>query len=236
MNLSRFLHYNHHCPICNEPLTLYMQWVSSICFKGTQVESNLYQFKPFKGTNKDMQTDDLWMEHVLLLDKGDDIETQMSSNKLMGESKKFQIYFFYLCNPGGFKDKSWGDYEINLYRGCYYRSTPFLEYQRNDDQEGKKWTLEVTNPEQQELINKDESFSVKHRTEALERVYMLNLDYERKETTLWHYSATEEDRKKDNFKPKLFEKQMPLLKNPPKVGLEDREKLLDRFDSWIIMS
>lgn len=234
MNLSKFLNFNHNCPVCEEPLTLYMQWIDSVCFKANLVGENYYEFIPFKGTNKDKITDDCWMDKIMVKDNGQVSNTTIaaSSGKLSGELKKNQIYFFYLCNPAGFKDKSWGDYEINLFKGCYYRSTPLVQYKEMYGIE----TLETINPDHANIINKDEAFSFKYKTKELDRVYMLNLDYESQDTVLWHYTATPEERKQPGFKPNLFEKHLPLLKVRPKLELEEREKLMDRFDGWIIMS
>jgi len=245
MSLSQFLNFNHTCPICDEPLHLYMQQVGSSCFEAKLIEPNLYEFNTFKvmkgysGTIETTNNAAVPQEKMLLLDKGNSFEMKWENASAKAEAKKFQIYFFFLCNPAGFVDKVWGDYEINLYKGCYYRSTPFMEYQKKYANNEDVWTLETTNKDQADIINKDEAYSFKQKPatpEGLERVYMVNLDYEKKATTLWHYSTTESERKKENFKAKLFEKEMPLLGTRIKAGPEDREKLLERLDGWIMLS
>lgn len=237
MRLNEFLHFNNQCPVCGEPLHLYMQWIDSACFKARQAGEGVYQFNAAMGTNKDIATDDCWMDHMLLADRGDCFETQFSSSKLGNEAKKYQIYFFYLCNELGIQKKSWGDYEISLYKGCYYRSTPLMEFRRDDDQESKKWSLQVTNPEHAAIINKDEAFCLHDKKSTVERVYMFNLDHVDGETTIYHYSVSDEEKNTKGFTPKLFQKELPLLKNRPKVRTpEDQAKFIERFDSWIIMS
>lgn len=231
MKLNEFLNFNRMCPICQEPLHLFMQWTSSVCFKATQLDEHSYGFIPFKGTKRNIGTDGCDDEFVIINDDG---SSQFSTSRLEQESKKFQIYFFFLCNPGaGFKDKGVGDYEINLFRACYYRSSPFMEYKQNKD---GIWTLENSLEETKEITNNDESFSFKVLSPENDRVYMLNLNYDKQETKLWFYSVPQEERQKPGFRPKLFSKTLPILKNRPDFGIENREKLLDRFDSWIIMS
>lgn len=238
MSLSNFLQFNRFCPICQEPLGLYMQWVNSICFRASLSGDDEYQFDPFMGTNKDIATDDCFDHYMSLKDYGDSFNIEFSSNKLFGESKKYQVYFYYLCNPIGFKKKgSYGsDYEINLFKGCYYRSSPMMEFRLSEDPKLKKWDLVYMNEESKLLDNKDEAFSFKTSYKDLDKIYMLNLDYEEKRTTLFYYTATPEERVKKLFKAKIFEKDLPLLKTRPKLDWEDRESLLNRFDSWIIMS
>ena len=86
------------------------------------------------------------------------------------------------------------------------------------------------------LINSDESFSLKRKIDDLEKVYMVNIGYENKLTMLWYYTCTDEQAKDKDYNPKIFEKQLPLLKTRPNFDLKDRDKLFSRLDNWIIMS
>lgn len=240
MKLNNFLHFNNRCPICDEPLHLYMQWARSMCFKGELLEPNIYKFSPVDSL-KDLSLslvageEDSYGEdaHILLADKGDDIEVIFSSSKLFSEAKKHQAYFYFLCNPLGIK-KTWKDYEINLYKGCYYRDTPLMELRKNP--QNKEWCLEFIDHDNESIVHKNECFSFKSTNKDIEKIYMLDLDWNKKETTLWHYSVSLEQKKTPSFRPNIFEKKMPLLSTRPKVGIEDRAKLLSRFDNWIIMS
>lgn len=94
----------------------------------------------------------------------------------------------------------------------------------------------MVNPDFKDLIQKDESFAVNQIIGNMEKVYIMNSDNEKKETTLWHYTVTDEEKKIKGFRPKMFEKTLPLLNQRPKLGPDDREKLIERFDGWIIMS
>lgn len=235
--LSKFLEFNKNCPVCGNPLTLYMQWVKSLLFKGEMTEPNVYDFRPVAGLDQDKATDDCWMDNMLLADRGDHLETAFSSNKLQNEAKKYQIYFFYLCNPEGIKKKPQNKFEINLYTGCYYRSTPFFEFQRNDQQfpeEAKAWTLEFSNPETKDVLHRSERFCISNQINDVEKVYMVSLNHYLQETIFWYYAVSDEQKKEQFFKPKVLEKRLPLLKNRPDFA--DRDKLIDRMDGWVIMS
>jgi len=176
---------------------------------------------------------DILSSSMLLRFKDNKMLTEFTSNELANEAKKHQIYFFYLCNPKSIKQKGFADFSISLYKGCYYRSTPFYEFKQSPN---KIWSLDIVNPDYKKIVNKDESFAFNSLENNLEKVYMINLDYEKKETLLWHYSITDEDKKVKGFRPNLFEKTIPLLPSRPKLGREHRDRLIERFNSWIIMS
>lgn len=231
MSLPDFLHFNRDCPICGEPLDLYMQWEYSTLWKAHQNAPDTYTFTPFKLISDKIKKEDT----IIICEAYNSIETYFSTPALAEIFKAKEAYFFYLCNEAGFADRGEPatDYEINLYRGCYFRSSVTFKMKQHSK---KNWKLEESKEEQASLINKAESFSFKNITEELEKIYMLNLDSVDNLTKLWHYSATPEQRKDENYEPKLFEKEMPLLTVRPKFDLEHREKLLDRFESWIIMS
>lgn len=233
MNLSKFLNSDHLCPICKEPLNLYMQWNGqwrdSKCFSAQMLEPNLFKLTPFKGPDDQAGVPFNKMDYFLTLSNRETATVESSSDKLNITKDGLKFYFFYLCNPLGFKDKGVGDYHINLYKGCYYKSTPFMKLSKDNK------TIEMFDPLNKSFI-KDESFSFKKITDTLERVYALNLNSETKETTLWHYSCTPEQKADEHFTPNLFEKKMPFLNVRPKFGPENREKLISRLDNWILMS
>ncbi len=137
-----------------------------------------------------------------------------------------------MCNPSGIKTKSWGDYEIEAYNACYYRSSPFFELDR--DKRGV--FVKMLTDEHQDILTKDECFSLKANSKECEKVYIVNLDHIDKETTLWYYTVSSEQKETLGFKPNLFEKKLPLLKSLPKLTGENRDKFIERLDGWIIMS
>ena len=212
---------------------MYMRWTDSLFFTGKFIGDNLYKFDPYPAGEKKAKPglEQFKSESMLLSDDGQ-ILTKFTSNGLLNEAKKHHLYFFYLCNPKGIKEKDWGDFAISLFKACYYRSTPFYEFKLNDG----KWDLGIVNPDYKGLANKDESFAFNLIRKDLEKVYMIKLDYEISDTTLWYYTVTDEEKKIENFRPNLFEKNLPLLNVRPKFELSDRQKLIERFDNWILMS
>lgn len=228
--LNQFLNFNRHCPSCGEPLHLYMQWFDSMLFKGCEYKKDTYQFHPTITPESNKEHKESFM---ILTDNGSSIETEFETPGLANEAKKHQIYFFYLCNPRGLKEKSWGDHEIHLHEACYYRSTMLMEFKKDEKED--IWNLQFTD-HQPGLINKDESFAFSTVAEDLTKVYMMTLDYEQNHTMLYHYGVTEAQKIEKNFRPNIFEKQIPMINPKPKFGLEDRWKLIERFDNWILMS
>jgi hypothetical protein len=237
MRLPDFLNFNSRCPICNNPLTLYMQWVNSIGWKAEMIEEGSWAFHPKMGLNKDKTIES--GDYMLLTSKLGQIRTNFSTNKLRNEGKKFHMYFYYLCNPDGIKKTTWGDYKINIYKGCYYRASTLFEFQRDDDQESKNWSIQVVDNERKDIINKHETYSFKKKNNDVEKVYILDLDWEKVKTSLWFYTVTDAQAADKNFKAEDINdlhRELPLLKKRPKVGPGDREKLIDRLETWIIMS
>jgi hypothetical protein len=228
-NLHQFLQFNQKCPICQAPLTLYMQWINSVCFKAKQKKDNEFQFKPFKCKNDQIDDDD----YLSLYNHTSKVETRFSSSKMSTEAKRYQMYFFLLCNESGFKDV-YEDYEINIHRGCYYRSTPIMEFRKQENT--KHWKLENIEKEHIKLVNADEVFSFKKATSELEKVYMLQLNYTNDKTVFMHYAISPEQRKDPKFEPNIFEKELPILNSRPNLEMDSRDNLISRLDSWVILS
>jgi hypothetical protein len=151
----------------------------------------------------------------------------LSAQKMAKDQKS--LYFYYLCNPRAISDLGY-DHQIDIYYGCYYRSTPLIKL---DEYESKQQLL-VKYIQDNGIINRDEYYVVKNKTGNLEKVYVIVLDNEEKKTVFHHYTVTDEEASKEDFEPKLLEREMPLLNN--RINFEDKERLFNRLDSWVIMS
>jgi hypothetical protein len=230
MQLTDFLHFNVRCPVCDNGLTLYMQWNSSVLFQAKKSKRNIYRFEQFKCKNNDEISESDFIE---LYDYGNTNDIKFSSSKMASEARRSQMYFFYLCNENAFQDTSSGDYEINATLGCYYRSTPMLEFHKKSR---NKWDLETVDKSQSKLINNDEALAFIKSSNGSERVYMLQFNNSNSKTIFTHYSVTQEQMKDKDYEPNVFEKEIADLTVRPNFSLDNREKLLGRFDSWIIMS
>lgn len=229
MSLCKFLQFNQVCPICEEPLTLYMQWHNSTLWKGEAIGVNEYRFDQFKFPNKELGKN---AEFSLFHDE--DKFNIVANDKVLQVAAKQSLHFFFVCNKNGFEDRGTGDYELNLYHACYFRSSADMEFKQTPD---KTWSLDSFQVNGNDLVSQEESFAFKKSLEPdLERVYLLSLKHGEDSTELWFYETNAAQRADDNFEPKLFEKKMPLLKVRPKLSPKSRDKLLSRFDSWILMS
>lgn len=226
MKLNEFIHFNHRCPVCDNDLKLYLQMRNSVCFRADKQKKTVYHFTPIKCINDLISAQD----YIDLYDYGNDFETKFSSSQMAAEARKSQFYFFYLCNELGFEDDG-TDYTINIYSGCYYRATPFLEYKKTSK---KSWTLKTINPDHEKLINHEEALSFSRTVDDVEKIYMLNLNNHENKTIFMHYSLNEDQKNDANYAPNVFEKEMPPLTNRPNFASENRDRLLDRFDSWIL--
>jgi hypothetical protein len=249
MSLSNFLHFNKSCPICGEPLSLYMRWCDSVLFKATQA-NQLSIFFPTKYRMTDKNLVD-WKEATrpfgnVIMDNTSgypqisfDTSTQDHIHT-EAEALKRNIFFFYICNSNGIQELKYdkNDYQIQLYDACYYRSTPFMEFKKYKDDDGVEWKqINSVVPEHEYLDNLEEAFCFTDRQNEIEKVYYLKFDYESNTAKLWHYVTNEEQRNQVNFKPKIFEsKDLPMSADRPKFGIEDREQLLNKFRNWIVMS
>ena len=228
--LHKFLTFNKRCPVCDNPLTLYMQWIDSTLFIGQEENPSIFHFTELifrSDTNLD-EHEDKDIKSITLMDYGDKFDVGFSHPSLFNEAKKYQIYFYFLCKQEGFRSKNLRNYEINLVKGCYYRSTPLMEFKKKED-----WKLEYTVDEFSDLINKDESFCLKTRKNSLDKFYMLSRDMETQTTKVWYFTATDEQRVDPKFKPDIFQKELPLIRRP---SLENQKKILERINSWIVLS
>ena len=227
MSLHAFLNFNKNCPICNNELSLYWQWINHPLFKAIEVEDSTYYFAKYDSTRHDF--DDKDDRSMTLFDYGDSFRTSFSCPSLLTDVKSHQTYFYFLCNEQGFNAKNLNDYEINLAQGCYYRSSPLMEYQKIND----GWELVYIIDEFAGLSYTDESFSLKKRIEREDKIYMVNRNLEKEITKLWFHTITDEQRKDPKFKPVTFRKELPLIERP---SFENKDKLISRLETWIIMS
>ena len=230
MKLKEFVNFNTHCPLCKNPLKLYLQLFDSMCFEAEKIDDSKYKFTQAYCKDELFSSDEF-----IIIDINRPESLIVSSSKLENKILKSQIYFFYLCNDAGiniisdsYNNKS--DYEINLYYGCYYRSTPVFEFRKNKN----KYYIYNVNEQADSLINYDENFSISRFVNNVEKIYVVNINYEQNKTVLWHYSCDEEQAKDKSYIPDMFEKTFP--KAQLKFDSKNKEKLMDRFDNWILMS
>ena len=233
MKLKEFIKFNNTCPICAEPLTLYMQCNDNSLWKSVKRKDH-FHFTPYKLLNHPFDKND----HLDLYYK-DSINFDFIGPSTKKGVKTWNFNFFYLCNKSGLNIKGNYAYDINPYYGCYVRYSPWMEFRSLKDERlvfkdgAPNWECCVINPDHKELINVDENFCFKVVNNDLEKVYMLNFDFEESKTRLWFYTATSDQRNDEYYEPKLFDKEMPLISRP---NFKNKEKFISRMDNWILMS
>jgi len=227
--LHKFLTFNERCPLCNNPLTLYMQWIDANLYIAREAESGVYYFTDYWFNNDEHDLSDHEMQSMTLMDYRDRFDISFSHTSLFNEAKKYQIYFYFLCKNEGFRSKNLKNYEINLAKGCYYRSTPLMEFKKETD----SWKLGYTIEESSDLVNKDESFCLKARKEGLDKFYLLSRDMETQTTKVWYFTMTDKQRVDKTFRPDIFQKELPLIARP---SMDNKNKILERINSWIVLS
>jgi hypothetical protein len=233
MNISQFLHFNDRCPVCDTGLTTYMYVSTGSLWRGERLSDSEYRFRHFMLREKDNYSPE---DFMTLYDLGAVHDTRFNSSRLGRDSKDWKLYFFKLCGNKAITDNKI-DFDINWYDACYHRTSPWYQFVHHP-QDRKKWQLELVNPEHKDLLNRDESFVFKKSwDEGVERVYFLNLNSEDRKTQFYYYTTTPEERAKADFEPKHFEiENLPPLKYRLDFSLANRDKLLDKFDTWITFS
>ena len=232
MNLSEFLHFNNECPVCGEPLKLYFSVMDGPLWKASLKLPNILKFEQIKC--KDNKLSD--KEFFLIIDNETDCQLEFSNHDIFNIAQKWNGFFFKLCNEHAIEEDSSISYSIDPYKACYYRSTPFMDFQlvENDN-----WELRLARGTSASFDNsmRDEVCIFKvQQDNGDEKLYILNIDYENQATVLRFCKTTAEQRSTEDFEPKMFKKDLPLLSVRPNFDLADRDKLINRLDSWILMS
>lgn len=226
MKLHEFLNFNHSCPICEEPLHIYMQTVSGPLWKNTSSDINELQFSIRSGTLPNYYYDkSVYNQNALITISSSSNETNITlNNELLNNNNNNKFYFFFLCNPKGIDP---ANNTIKVYDGCYYRSSPYFQLNKGE--------LIMSNDLQKDIINAHETYTLQSNKDDLDKIYILDLNWQKNKTTLWHYAVNTEQKKTRGFKPHIFEKEMDAIKSRPNLK-EGTSKLLDRLDGWILMS
>lgn len=242
MNLCQFLQSSTTCPVCDEPLITYMQEIDGDLWKARVVEPNLYRFDRVnmkvdeyknKGVCVKSPEDFIWIK-----DKGDDFEMGFNGLALEEFMRLQEVFFFNMCGEDSFKERLSGNYIIEAYKACYYRSSALMNLQLCGEDGHLSWKLVRSSITEQPPVDvRDEIFTFKYRRdENSEKVYILNLDYENNKSLFRYYTFTLDESVDPTFEPEYFEKDLPLFPVRPNFKLEDRAKLIDRMNGWILMS
>jgi hypothetical protein len=231
MNLSEFLDFNRHCLVCGEPLTLYAQIIDGPLWKAYRSTKEVYHFEQFKAKNKDLAKSDFFW----ITNNNNKCDIDFSSSLIYQNAKIWQFFFFFMCKEESIEDAPRENYAINPCKACYYRSSSFFEF---DEKEKGRWSLDLlSGTEPIGACNKDEIFAFIVETPSLgERLYLLNLDNEFNKMSMKYYSVSEQEKNNENFEPNILQLDLPMPKVRPNFDLSQREQLISRFGSWILLS
>ncbi len=231
MNLCQFLNFNKDCPVCGEPLTLYAQLLDGPLWKAFRPSKKVYHFEQHKSKNSEFGSDDFFW----LTNSEGSFDIDFSSSKLYQNSKTWTFFFFFMCNEAGFEDHPRENFTINPCTACYYRSSPFLEFKQNED---KNWRLiRAPGTDTIEGEVKDEIFAFPApQPGGGEKMYVLNMDYENQNSILRYFIVTEDEKADKDFEPNMFKLKLPIPNVRPNFAIAQRDALISRFDSWILMS
>ncbi len=240
MNLSKFLDFNKHCPVCGETLSLYLQVSEGPLWKAKTLAPGVFDFLLIKGDSTCVEI----KSSVRLVDHGDNLDVHFSDTKVMNQFNDWSFFFYYMCNEDAIEDRPYNTWIMNPYIACYVRSSPYVKFSCNDKVD--EWELTRSkdkNEEDKDGIfelppsqTKDEICIFKVQNDDLEKVYALNFDYQTAQTVLRYYATTAAERKVADFEPKVFKKELPMLGVRPNFELTRRPELISRLDSWILMS
>jgi hypothetical protein len=229
MSLHQFLQFNDICPVCGNQLTLFMSVVNSPLWKAELVAPDVYKFTQFMAHNALWDID----EYILLSDLKETVVMFFASNQKVAYDKTWRLFFYKICQVGAIEDHTL-DYSILADEACYYRASSLYEFKNETVP-----LLELVPQTPTNMVNRNETFCFKNtNSEGLQKVYCLNLDYEYKYTNFWYYTISLEQRTmSEQFEPNYFEKKaLPLLPTRPDLSIENRSKLLSKFDMWILLS
>ncbi len=223
MNFKDFLNFNKKCPICGHFLSFYMQATNfslsstkSILFKFNDLLLNSeydFAFIPsFKGISH-------ITKNIVYLDP--------EEMTLYTDTKISDVYFFFICNPKGISNigNSY-DYEIELYRSCYYRSTKYYNLS------GNQLMAAFGEFGNYNSVLRDEAFVFKYLSFPKEKVYLYSLNYENNNSILWHYGFDQIS----GDKSEVSETKLSFPSERPDFSLAARHKLINKFNSWITFS
>lgn len=221
MKISKFINYNELCPCCGNKLNLFM---------ATNLNSNpiLWKGKVFEKHLEFTRKDDPKEKFNIIETQDDHILEKYST--FTKHLWVHNFWFFYICNPKAIKIKDIPyDFEIAAFESCYYRASPLMQCINISTRK-----IEIVNLDEENYENLEQTYSVKYDTESETKAYLLSLDYKENKSKLWYCRYPIESFKKDNAK--TFEIEMPLIKNVPNFLPEHRDKLIEKFQSWILMS
>lgn len=220
MKISDFINFNSFCPCCKRKLSLFM--VSQRNHKPNLWKGRiLKKYIQFYNKNNPLEKFKIFEDEQNHL-----LEKYRSGIRSLWTD---DFYFFYVCNPRAIKIKyAPFDFDIVAFEACYYRASPLMRCLNIYDRK-----IELVSPEDI-FTNSEELFCIPQKEENINKAFILNLDYQGKKSKIWHYKYSGKNKITEDVK--ILEIELPLITNRLNFLPEARQKLIEKFNYWILMS
>lgn len=203
---------NGICPLCNNKLSIYLHFYDLALFKAKEINDdfiftiNNFVKYPFDAEDK------------IIISK--DFKIDLLIKNAINLNSEFNI--FYICNESCIENK-YGMITTYTDDVCYLAITSnYKIYHKNDN-----YSIHYFYDDERLPIS-SEIFSIENNKNNINKKYILELNYISSQTIIWHYIGS------DPTTPNVLNKTFGLL--PKRPDFTNKEKLLSRLDSWILMS
>lgn len=228
MNLSNFLKSNNVCALCGKQLDLFLQVTDGPLWKAISNEDNIIKFQQVHCINRSFLD-----EQISLVYDKDNYQLEINNNTLASIAKTWALHLFYFCGniqnnvSSDFND----DYIIDALEMCYYTSSSFFEFSGNNrNLQLCAGAMKLDN------FTRDEIFVFQVLDNFIHKIYILSFYYEDKFTIFKYFIPIDNETNPNEITADVFEKVLPLMQVRPDFSLDARHKLIERFNSWILMS
>lgn len=211
MNLCTFLNMDNKCPVCGDPLHLFMQITDDELWEANTFNDSICKFTPIKTKFDDF---------IILKNNKNTIDIQFSSNYIFNFLKSKEMFFFSLCHKFGIE--------------CYLRTSSTVKFNHHTE---NVWSIDSVSDKYSDNFVRNEMFTFKELSDnGSEKIFILNFDFKFNKTRFKYYSFTSEEKKSNCFTPQILELDFPLLYDKFNFKMDQRKLLISKLKSWIILS
>jgi hypothetical protein len=258
--MQQFIESEDYCLCCGNKMTLFMQikgWgpfkakeeypIPDFLYEGTRDQRQVtfimppprkLRFAPMDGTST--KWDEVYGTYNNSPNEaspayGDAIEAYLGESKFIicpltsrirTKINVTPIYLFYVCNPDSVVKST---AKVNVYNVCSHKSSSSIQLKGE-----QAFDAQTTNSDAPLISH--ETFSFHKNVNDIEKTYIINLNHEKKLTNFYYFTATQKQKDDPNYRPTLLQKELPFLNKRPDFSLKNRDALINKFESWVIMS
>ena len=241
MNIKEFFESSRTCPVCQKTLTLYLQVGTAALMQARPIHKDTFEVHTILGKNPN--TKNLFENKVIKLVNSNDhfMKIRVPENHVGMDYLDEDFHLFYLCNADALNfTKYSGDYVVESGKACHFRSSHSFRMSQPDHNGLRNiYPNELTESiEGTPTLFKYESYALRDFKEDQEmtKVYVVKLDHHKKETHFHYYTFNKEQAKDKGFRPNIFSKTFDVVRDKLDYSSENRDKLLHKLDSWLLIS